>query len=83
MISKLISNLAILELDSQISSSIDPNARTIAFGNGNPPSGSTCYTAGWGLTANGGSSSSNLMRVRVNIWTTTSCRMVWGNISGR
>jgi len=75
-------DIAILELDSQISSSNDPNARAIPFGNGNPPSGSTCYTAGWGLTSNGGSSSSNLMRVQLNIWSTSSCRMVWGNISG-
>jgi len=75
-------DIAILELDSQISSSNDPNARVIPFGNGNPPSSSTCYTAGWGLTSNGGSSSSNLMRVQLNIWSTSSCRMVWGNISG-
>jgi len=76
-------DIAILKLDSQISSSNDPNARIIAIGSGNPPSGSTCFTAGWGLTSNDGSSSSRLQRVQVNIWKTSACRMVWGEtISG-
>ncbi|CBY12170.1 unnamed protein product [Oikopleura dioica] len=76
-------DIAILELDSEISSSTDPNAQIIPFGSGNPPSGSTCYTAGWGLTSNGGSSSSRLMRVQLNIWGTSACRMVWGqSVSG-
>ncbi|CAG5097290.1 Oidioi.mRNA.OKI2018_I69.XSR.g15009.t2.cds [Oikopleura dioica] len=76
-------DIAILELDSEITSSRDPYSEILPIGIGNPPQGASCYTAGWGLTSNGGSASSGLRRVELNLWSTSQCVMVWGvGISG-